>query len=170
MTEERRKRLYAALKTLRGRRAAEIDEQVAEFIRSAEADRKHAKAKSKAPTSKPKGRQKKQKQYNLVWQFEDGRKFPQSVEDYESQLLRQYTAMANSDDPVLRVQGQRLMAEVAKRLAAGRVSKANLKPKSETITRADIEKAQALHETREAQARHLGITVRHLQRLLKREK
>lgn len=53
------------------------------------------------------------------WHFADGRDMDQPLADFEQQRIRQYAAMALSDDPVLRADGERGLREAAKRAAAG---------------------------------------------------
>lgn len=63
----------------------------------------------------------------IRWKFEDGRDMTVPMVDFETQLQAQYHAMAASDDPVLRIEGRKLLDKaaeqaVAKQLADARIS------------------------------------------------
>lgn len=167
MNEERRGKLYAALKTLRGRRAAEIDEQVAEFIRSAEADRKHVTTTKHEPTANPKRRQKKQKQqkqYTVLWtNFDGGRDASIPLHEQIMQRWREFHGMAASDDPVLRVQGRKLIEQDARAFAAmiggetirvgAQLPKARVGAKKKRRSKGDETKRRVLELCRELERR-----------------
>jgi hypothetical protein len=112
-------------------------------------------------------RGKRAKEYTVRFKFSQGEgSLP--LWKREAMLQRQYHAMANSDDPKMRAKGRELLEATARRLAAATVAALNLKPKTRTLTPENIEAAQRLHKTREAQAKHLGVSKRHLLRELKK--
>lgn len=78
----------------------------------------------------PKKRSKKQrekppapKDLRVVWKFDDG-DLALPITDVEAQLQAQYHGMARSDDPYLRAEGKRLIAEAAEQALAKRLANA----------------------------------------------
>jgi len=63
-------------------------------------------------------RPKKKAAPRVAWKFDDGSTGSIPLADHEAQLQAQYHAMANSDDPSLRVAGRRLAREAAEQAAA----------------------------------------------------
>lgn len=153
MNEERRGKLYAALKTLRGRRAAEIDEQVAEFIRSAETQTGRAQPRKTADRKK-----RNRKPQPIVTASGASTPFREWV--YQS-LLR-FAQQALSDDPYLRVEGQKRLRAVAENISeeaaeallrVGRLPKARARAKLARKDKGDETEQRVLNLCRELDRR-----------------
>jgi hypothetical protein len=153
MNEERRQRLHAALKTLRGRRAAEIDEQVAEFIRSAETQTGRAQPRKTADRKK-----RNRKPQPIVTASGASTPFREWV--YQS-LLR-FAQQALSDDPYLRVEGQKRLRAVAENISeeaaeallrVGRLPKARARAKLARKDKGDETEQRVLNLCRELDRR-----------------
>lgn len=152
MNEERRGKLYAALKTLRGRRAAEIDEQVAEFIRSAETGRAQPRKTANRKEQKPKPQP-------IVTAGGASTPFREWV--YRS-LLRFAQQALSDDDPYLRVEGQKRLRAVAENISeeaaeallrVGRLPKARARAKLARKDKGDETERRVLELCRELERR-----------------